>query len=172
MVKTVALALVALATVACGGSTTVPFTDSDRTAIADSVLAGMRSYEAAIKALDVQKTVGHYTTAFRAIENEEVYSFEEWTGLVQEMLGSLRAYDGGFGEIHVNVLDRDVALADAPFLDVFTDSAGVVTRLKGTVTWVWVRTPEGWRIIHGHAYAVPDTTSVQTSGPTDGGGGR
>lgn len=151
-------ALVAFAATACAGPELPPFSDADRAAIADSVTAGMHSYEAAIKALDVEGIMGHYLVSpeFRFIENETVYGLEELRPVV-EGLASLRGYEGGFGPIHVRVLVPGAALADAPFTDVLTDSAGVVTRLRGTVTWVWVRTPEGWRIVHGHAYAVPDT---------------
>ncbi|HSW31704.1 MAG TPA: AtzH-like domain-containing protein [Longimicrobiales bacterium] len=153
------LALVAFVAAACAAPEAPPFTDADKAAIADSIEAAMHSYDAAIKALDVGGVWAHYTASpdFRFIENEAVYSLEELRPVV-EGLRSLRSYEGGFGEIHVNVLGREAALADAPFIDVFTDSAGVVARVRGTVTWVWIRTPEGWRITHGQAYAVPDTT--------------
>ena len=134
--------------------------EAERAAIGDSVTAAMRSYEDAVKALDVDRIVGHYAadSQFRFIDNETVYAYDQLVDHVRRALPSLRSLEGGFSDIRVHALSRDIALADAGYLDIFTDSAGTVTRVRGTVTWVWARRPEGWRIVHGHAVALPDTT--------------
>lgn len=146
---------------ACATPESAPLTESERVAITDAVVAGMHDYEAAIKALDVQRVLAHYQSdsQFRFIDNETVYSYDSLGSLVQQLFGSLRGYDGGFGPIHVNVLSRDAAIADAPYTDVYTDTAGAVTRIQGMVTWVWVRGPSGWRITHGQAFSGPATTA-------------
>jgi ketosteroid isomerase-like protein len=122
----------------------------------------MNAYAAAIRALDVQRVLGYFgdPEQFRFIDNGTVYSHAELKPMVQGLFGSLRSYEGGFGSIHVNVLNHDAAVADAPYTDVFTDTTGVVTRIRGVVTWVWVRTPEGWRIVHGQAFGAPDSTAT------------
>ena len=52
-------------------------------------------------------------------------------------------------------LGDDTALAGASFTRVLTDTAGAVTRDWGTVTWVWIRDGEQWRLIHGQAVHYP-----------------
>jgi ketosteroid isomerase-like protein len=161
MSRILCFALVVVASTSCARPEVAPLTDADRAAVADSVTAGMRAYEDAIKAKDVQRVLGLYgdSAQFRLIDNETVVSYAALRSMLPQLFGSLRSYGGGFGSIHVNVLSRDVALADAPYVDILTDTAGAVTRIRGAVTWVWLRGPRGWRIIHGQAYGTPDTTA-------------
>ncbi len=159
MFRVFRIALAVAWATACAQPGAAPLTDSDRAAIADSVTAGMRAYEDAIKAKDVQRVLGLYgdSAQFRFIDNETVVSYAALRSMLPQLFGSLRSYGGGFGSIHVNVLSRDVALADAPYVDIFTDTTGAVTRIRGAVTWIWLRGPGGWRIVHGQAYGTPDT---------------
>ncbi len=161
MTQNLKLALVVAVAAGCAKPAATPLTEADRAAIRDSVTAAMRTYEAAIKARDVDRVLGHYvqTPQFRLVDNETVYSYDALRPMVQQLFGSLRNYEGGFGTIHVNALTRDVALADAPYTDVYTDTTGAVTRVRGMVTWVWVHGPDGWRIVHGQAYGAPDTSA-------------
>jgi len=155
-------ALVTILTAACTRPAATPLTEAERAAVADSVAAAMQSYEDAVLALDLERIIGHYAadSQFRFIDNETMYSYAQLTGHVRQAFPSLRSLEGGFGDVRVHVLSRDAALADAGFLDVFTDTAGAVTRVRGTVTWVWARRPEGWRIVHGHAAGFPDTAGT------------
>lgn len=156
------LVLVTLCTLACRPSSQGDLAAADQSAITDSVLAAMRSYEAAVKALDAEGALRHFAadSQFRLIDNETTLSYGQVAQQLRQMFPSLRSFDGGFSNIRVHVLRSDVALADASYIDIITDSSGAVTRLRGTVTWVWMHGPDGWRIVHGHAVAVPDSAQA------------
>jgi ketosteroid isomerase-like protein len=159
MSRILSLALVVTTAASCAGPGAGPLTEAERAAIADSVTAGMHAYEAAIKSLDAQRVLALYgdSSHFRLIDNDNTYSYNAVRTMVSQLFASLRSYEGGFGAIRVNALRRDVALADAPYTDVFTDTAGTVTRVRGLVTWVWLHGVDGWRIVHGQSYGVPET---------------
>ena len=156
------LAPLPMLTAACGSPAAAPLTEADRMAIADSVTAAMESYEQAVLALDPDRIVDHYAadSQFRLIDNETVYSYGQLVDHVRHALPALRSFEGGFHDIRVHVLNRDVALADAGVREAFTDSAGAVTRVRGTVTWVWARRPDGWRLVPARAAASPDTAGT------------
>lgn len=162
MPRILCVAMVAVVAVGCAESGAT-LSDADRVAVADSVAAAMHSYEAAVKSLDVQRVLAHYgdSARFRFTDNGTAYSYAEMRRMVQQLFGSLRSLGGGFGAINVTVLSRDVALADGPYTDIFTDTSGTVMRIRGTVTWVWTRGPDGWRIVHGQAFGAPDTTATR-----------
>jgi ketosteroid isomerase-like protein len=161
MTQKLKFALVVAVAAGCARPAATALTEAERAAIGDSVTAAMRSYEAAIKVRDAERVLAHYvqTPQFRLVDNETVYSYDALRPMVQGLFGSLRSYEGGFGPIHVNALSRDVALADAPYTDVYTDTTGTVTRVHGVVTWVWVHGADGWRIVHGQAFSAPDTAA-------------
>lgn len=145
---------------ACGPRATPA--DFDRAAVADSVTAAMRAYAAAFPGRDADAVTRFYLNDpdFRVYFDGALSRYDEMVAIVRNLLGSLRSIEGSFDDIQVTVLGPGAAVATTPFRDVLVDTTGTTTRLRGLVSWTWVRRSEGWRIIHGHAVHVPDTAAA------------
>lgn len=142
---------------ACQESAPRPLSATDRQLVVDSVAAAMEAYAAAFATLDAEKIVRFYKADpdFRMYADGAPVTGEALATQVRGMMAGLRAIDGKFTAIQVTVLSRDAAVATSPFEEVLTDTAGVATEMRGTVSWTWVREPEGWRIMHGNAAYLP-----------------
>jgi ketosteroid isomerase-like protein len=153
---------VLLASVSCAQHPPAVLKDTERRAIADSVVAVARSYEAAAATLDAERLLSFWTTdsGGRVIDNGHVTPMPEFVSHVRQALPALRRTDFRFETIEPLVLSRDVVLIDANQKQVLTDTSGAVARLRGAATWVWVRGPAGWRIAHWRGESSPDTSRV------------
>jgi ketosteroid isomerase-like protein len=125
-------------------------------AIIDEIIAGMHAYEGAVKRLDAEATIAFYIDSpdFRFYDGGQPATYAEMAAGVRAMFDGLKEFRGGFEAIQVTVLGASAAIATSPYVDILTDHAGAVTELRGSVSWAWVHTPSGWRIIHGNALHV------------------
>ncbi|HEX9164295.1 MAG TPA: DUF4440 domain-containing protein [Gemmatimonadales bacterium] len=129
----------------------------DAAGIRASVERAMHSYLGAIKALDVDRAVNHYLDdpAMHVWNDGVRFDYAAWVAAARANLAPLRSIEGSWGEMTVVPLPPDAAVASASFEETVTDNSGVVTEIRGAVTWVWVRVDGEWRIIHGHAVHLP-----------------
>jgi len=110
------------------------------------------SYGSAIKALDIERVIGHYA--------KEPSSGFLWTGRSPTMTLMFPSESGYRSSERyrrrVRGDNRDGSgppggAAASPFREVIIDKAGQRTAIKGTVTWTWVRRGPEWKILYGHA---------------------
>jgi ketosteroid isomerase-like protein len=136
--------------------------EPERRAIIAAVEAGMRSFEAAERALDAERLIAHFAAVpgFRVFSDGEPLDYETMTANVRAGFGSLRSIDGGFHDMRVIALAPDAALATAGFREAVTDATGTVTRVRGAGSWLWQRIAGHWRIVYGHTDHHPDESSA------------
>jgi ketosteroid isomerase-like protein len=122
-----------------------------------AVEAAMHSYLGAIKALDVDRAVAHYLDdpAMHVWNDGVRFDYAGWIAAARANLAPLRSVEGAWGDMTVVPLSADAAAASASFEETVTDRSGVVTQIRGAVTWVWVLRAGEWKIIHGHAVHLP-----------------
>ena len=156
------LALLVSMMVACRTPEPAVLTPEIRAGVVEAVTTAMQGYAAAFPTRDADAITAFYLNDpdFRTYFDGTVSTYTEMVAMVRGMMGGLRSVEGAFENIQVSVLGPTAAVATSPFRDVLVDTAGVTTRLKGVVSWTWVQRPEGWRIIHGNAIHVPDTTAA------------
>jgi len=137
--------------------------DSERRAVTEAVTAGMISYAEALSALDSARVLGHYVTGpeFRLASDGNSYSFTDMQKIIGDFRSSFRSSDVRWDTLAVTVLGRDAAFVYAPFRRTDTDNAGVVARIRGNATWVWVQRDGAWQMLYGHGDHYPDTTAVR-----------
>lgn len=111
-------------------------------------------------ALDADRVIGHYANdpEFTAYFDATPMDYAMIANTVRGMFGGLRAVDLQPVTVRVTVLGRDAAIAGFPFREAFTDTSGKVSHLRGTASLTWVRRADWWKVIHGDAVHLPDTT--------------
>ena len=139
-----------------------PLSPGQQAEVVRGVTAAMRAYEEAVKALNADATASFYIDSpdFRFYDGGQPATYAEMTAGVRAMFAGLRQLEGGFESIQVTVLGPSAAIATSPYVDILTDHDGTVTRLRGTVSWAWVHTPNGWRILHGNAMHIGEDGSA------------
>jgi ketosteroid isomerase-like protein len=140
----------------------VPLAAGHREAIADTLRAKVRD------AYDLSK--GDVVRRFMSLYPEEGRVVSATGGRVSTTHDSLQAsinafWDGvgqymvrptwTWGEMHVDVLDRDAAVMTASYHVPHWTDVGRPHVIGGVWTSVWQRTPSGWRIVHEHLSDMP-----------------
>jgi ketosteroid isomerase-like protein len=130
--------------------------ESHRTQIVQAVEQRMRSFEAAERALDAEKLVGHFAIGpdFYIYNDGQRLTYEIMTTAVRNTFPSLRSIEGGFIDLHVMALAPDTALATARFQETMTDGSGSQTIQHGAASWLW-------------RHRVTHRGSSRTVGPTE-----
>jgi ketosteroid isomerase-like protein len=131
--------------------------ESHRAQIVQAVEQRMRSFEAAERALDAEKLVGHFANGpdFYIYNDGQRLTYETMTTAVRSTFPILRSIEGGFIELHVMALAPDAALATARFQETVTDGTGSRTRQHGAASWLWRQMGGDWRIAYGHVDHYP-----------------
>lgn len=138
----------------------------DVTAVRDSVSAVMRDYSAAWKTLDAKRIGGYFSTdsAVRVVDGHTVYTGQALRSVLESFGTAYKSYDGGIvgDSLIVLPLSATHAVALSPFVDIFTDTSGTVTTIKGAAMIVWARQPDGWKIVAMQtAPSAPVTTGTK-----------
>jgi uncharacterized protein (TIGR02246 family) len=154
--------VVAVLLAACQPSSpdaTPPGTSSGVKAVRDSVIAGMREYEAAVRAMDSARVMSVIweDSAFRYVEGQTPYTRTDFAKLAGEVFGAMASFDARFDydALRIVELSPTSAVAIAPYVDVFTDRSGIATTVRGVVSWVWAVKGGHWRLASGHAAPMP-----------------
>lgn len=146
-------------TLACQ-SASGDFTPEAQAAQADTIRARMESYAAALAARDAERILSHYVQGpeFRLYVDGTLYTYDDMVGVASSMARTLSALEVRWDSVNVTSLGRGAAIAGATFRRVLTDTAGAVSRDRGTASWIWVRRDGQWRSIHGHGVHYAETT--------------
>lgn len=134
---------------------------AEREKIASEVTDAMNSYVNAIKALDIERVIGHYANEpeFRVFMDGKVSDYDAYVSQARADLSQASGFEGGWQGITVVLLGPRAAAAAAPFREVIIDKGGQRIAIKGAVTWIWVRRGSEWKILYGHATHEPDISS-------------
>lgn len=160
MSRTGAVLLVCVAA-GCRPDQAGPMTAAQHQAVVDSVTAAMAAYAASFPGRDPEAITRFYANHpdFRYYYDGQPTTYPQTVSMIRSVMGSLRSVEGAFDSMQVTVLSASAGIATARFRDVLTDTTGAVARLRGTVSWTWVRTPDGWRIMHGNASHTADAVA-------------
>lgn len=139
-----------------------PLAEGERAAIADTLRTMVRA------AYDLNK--GDVVRRFMSLYPESGRVVSATGGRVSTTRDSLQAsinafWDGvgqymvrptwTWGEMHVDVLDRDAAVMTASYHVPHWTDVGRPHVIGGVWTSVWQRTPSGWRVVHEHLSDMP-----------------
>lgn len=130
--------------------------DSAVTATVDSL---MRDYIDAIVVGDWRRATSHYANEpdFRVFSTGVPLGFDSLVATVRRNAERRRSLELEPVDVEVTVLSESTAIAAFTHRQRRVDTAGVVTPLRGSASWVWVRRGDGWKILHGAAVHLPDT---------------
>lgn len=123
----------------------------------DEIVDRMTSYADAWRSLDAEGLTSFYVDdpAFRVYNDGQVFTREQLVDAITQLCSSAQSFDARWRDLEVTPLGADAALAASRFTRVIVDEAGEATRDWGTVTWVWTRRGDDWKIIHGHGVHYP-----------------
>ena len=163
------LALV-LTSVACNsgqpGAGATPEPEFSRGVLVASVDSAMHAYLGALTSLDAEGVISHYANdpEFLGYMDGVTVDYATQSNNVRTLFGSLESIALDPVDVVVTPLGSDVAIASFTFREVLTDTAGVATPIRGTVSWVWRRNSAGWAMIHVHAVHYPDDVARDPNG--------
>jgi uncharacterized protein (TIGR02246 family) len=95
---------------------------------------------------------------FRVYVGDQVLTYDSMLASAAQARTTRLKLQAAWDTLEVSVLRDDAAIAAGRFWQIATDSLGVAEQVRGTATWVWVRRPVGWRVIHIHATTYPVTS--------------
>lgn len=153
------LPLMLLVATACQPAAT-ELTEEQRAAIADTVRQLADTFFEDFRALDFDRAMAPYGSELVWAENGVLAANRDsldtaWRGL---FASTQEVTSGDWGEVHVKVLGPDAAVFTATFDWAGVDTSGAQIGNPGVWTTVWLRTDEGWKIVHGHE-SYPTTES-------------
>lgn len=136
-----------------------PTADGELLALEDTIVSLMNGYAEALASLDAEAITAFYDEdpVFRVYVDGEVSTRADLAEQVAGLASALQSIEARWDDIHVTPLGHDAALGSSRFERTLVAASGDTIRDWGTATWVWVRRPAGWRIIHGHGAHYPGT---------------
>src|SRR5258705_9358943 len=133
----------------------------EREAVAEAVVARMRSAEAAERLADAEQMLAHFAPG------PDVYYYNDGqrftypalaAGLRSEGFRKLKGLiEPGFQNLHVFVLGPEDALATATFKRTVSDGSGAVNRSQGALSWLWRKIDGQWLIAYAQTDHRPDS---------------
>jgi ketosteroid isomerase-like protein len=132
--------------------------ESLRHRIVQSVERRIRSFEAAERALDAEKLIGHFSSGpeFYMHNDGQRLTYDAIAAAVRGAFPTLRSIEGGFEDLDLMVLSPDAVLATAKFREIVTDLDGNQAGQHGAASWLWRQIEGEWRIVYGHVDHYPD----------------
>ena len=121
------------------------------------VLAFVRAYVDAANRGDITAYIDMYAQRRDLITVSDGQLTRGWDALRDEanqMMGTEGAYRISAGSVDVITLAGDMAIAVFPFVATVSTQQGPV-QLRGAMSLVVQKTPQGWRIIHDHTSSTP-----------------
>ena len=133
--------------------------DADRGAVESAVRQAINDFVAAAERVDTERVFGFFTRSpgFAVADNGTfLTSRDAFHEAVAGFYKNLRSQDVQMGDMRIVPLAPDKAVATGIGTVVRTDVSGV-TAVPRTFNWtfVWVREPDGWKILHGHESFLP-----------------
>jgi ketosteroid isomerase-like protein len=151
---------IALVMCAAGCSPPARPSTNDTTAASAEVREQFDSLVAAIRRLDVESMLAGYandTALTRALDGRLLRGRSVVEEDFRRGFGAVRRIDTlVIGDRALQVLSPTAVVLTVPLREIFTDTTGARTTLRGTWTSVWHRGPAGWQIVHDAAVHVPD----------------
>ena len=131
-----------------------------RAEIARAVEEAMRSFEAAERALDAERLIGHFAGGdHHYIFNDgQRVTHEAMAAGVRGTFPTLESIQGGFNDVDVMVLGSDAALVATTFEETVTTKTGTRIQQRGVASWLWRHIGDRWRIVYGHVDHDSDTS--------------
>ncbi len=152
------LAAIAACAVACRPSST-ELTDEQRAAIADTVEQVMARLANAGRARDADGIRAGYAEHVVAVVNgvliEDIDAHFE---LTRQLLSSLRAVEGSYENVHIEVVAPDVAVVTRNDDANWTDTTGVEGEFHSAWTGVFRRINGEWKITYSYeSFLLPES---------------
>ena len=123
----------------------------------DAIVEKMNDYADAWRALDPIRLADFYADdpEFRMYNDGQVLGRAELIAAVTEICASTRTFEATWEGLEVTLLGENAALAASHFTRVIVAEKDEPMTQWGSVTWVWVRRGDDWKIIHGQGVHYP-----------------
>jgi hypothetical protein len=148
---------VALGVAAGCAKAPVPLSDAEKQALADSVGRIATEYITSMTPrVDVARMLSYYEQRPDLViagEGMVWVSYDSLAKLAPIEYPAGSAVTGTLDDKHFTILSRDVVVITSRFHAVMKDSAGTETPTEGVLTFVFHRTPDGWKIALEHSSA-------------------
>ncbi len=130
-------------------------------AVADTaaVRVAFDSLVSRIRRLDVQATLQSYDTsaAFaQVLDGDFIRGRAAYDGWLTRAFGTLKSIDDiAIDSVHYVPVNKDAILMLAAYRETLVDASGARVRERGMWSNLFVRRPDGWKVLYGHSSHVP-----------------
>lgn len=148
-----AVTMLVLAAACASGSEVM--NDAQRAAVAVAVDSATRSFEAAQRAGDAERTIAHLAPEFYMYNDGVRIAYDSIVTSIRTTMGAFSHHEPGFVDLAVLVLGRNAALASFTFNDSIVTVTGETLRFTGPTTLAWQRRGAEWLIVYADADHYP-----------------
>jgi ketosteroid isomerase-like protein len=114
------------------------------------VLATLKDYVAALKQLDISKTVSYYskTKDFLVYDNGKAWNYEEFVGGLKTSFSQIKEALVSYDSIYVRSIAENAVLTTGPFHQTLTSSDDRDFHFDGTASFVWLKRDGQWKLTY------------------------
>ena len=119
--------------------------------ITQELTARMHSMQSAEQKLDAQALLDHFSneSGFCVYSDGQRVDYETLAEGINATYNEVEAISGTIGRLDIRVLSPDHGLVAAEFREEVVTREGRKSSNTGVATWLWNRTPSGWKIVYG-----------------------
>lgn len=124
--------------------------NSDTAKANKEVLATLNDYIAALKRLDLSKTISYFSNSkdFLVFDNGKAWNYEEFTAGLKTSFSQIKKAFVSYDIIYVRSIDENAVLTTGPFHQTLTNSDDRVFNFDGTASFIWLKRDGQWKLTY------------------------
>jgi len=114
------------------------------------VLATLNNYIAALKQLDLSKTISYFsnTKDFLVYDNGKAWNYEEFTAGLKTSFSQIKKALVRYDSVYVRSIAENAVLTTGPFHQSLTSSDDRVFGFDGTASFIWLKREGQWKLTY------------------------
>jgi ketosteroid isomerase-like protein len=114
------------------------------------VLATLNDYIAALRALDLPKTISYYSNSkdFLVYDNGKAWNYEEFTAGLKTAFSQIKKAVVSYDGIYLRNITENAVLTTGPFHQSLTDSNDREFDFDGTASFIWLKKDGQWKLTY------------------------
>jgi ketosteroid isomerase-like protein len=124
--------------------------DADTAKANKEVLAALKDYIAALKQLDLSKTISYYsnTKDFLVYDNGKAWNYEEFVAGLKTSFSQIKKALVSYDSIYIRSIAENAVLTTGPFHQTLTSSDDRDFDFNGTASFIWLKRDGQWKLTY------------------------
>lgn len=114
------------------------------------VLATLNDYIAALRQLDLSKTISYYsnTKDFLVYDNGKAWNYEEFVAGLKTSFPQIKKAVVNYDSIYIRSIAENAVLTTGPFHQTLTSSDDREFDFNGTASFIWLKREGQWKLTY------------------------